>query len=173
MNSEIHGMRFVFGCLLLASLAGCSSAAQETHTPEHTVLPTQTLVPPTPSPQPVEALVEVTLDGNDCTFSGPSEVPIGKINVAFDIKGDLKFGPWVDRFVDGKTYQDFLDIYIGPEESHPEPSWVEHPPYFTKDHEVWTFTLDEVGEHAILVGSYEPWREYICGPFQVVEAPSD
>jgi hypothetical protein len=118
-------------------------------------------------------LFEVTINGDECTFSGPSEVTTGKIDVAFDIRGDLTFRPWVDRFVDGKTFQDFLDIYIEPEESHPEPEWVRHPPYVTADHEVWTFTLDEAGEHAILVGSYTPWREYICGPFQVVEGPSD
>jgi hypothetical protein len=155
MDNEHKWNRYLVGYLLLALLTGCASSVQETPTPEPNIL------------------FEVSLEGDDCTFTGPSEVPTGMIDIAFDIKGDLNFGPWVDRFVDGKTYQDFLDIYIGPEESHPEPVWVKHPPYFTVDHKVWTFTLSEAGEHAILVGSYTPWREYICGPFQVIEASSD
>jgi hypothetical protein len=148
-------IRPVVVCLSLALLAGCATALPET----------PTLVP--------NVLFQVTLDGDECAFSGPSEVTTGKIDVAFDIRGDLTFRPWVDRFVDGKSFQDFLAVYLGPEEAHLEPSWVEHPPYTTRDHEVWTFTLDKPGAHAILVGSYTPWREYICGTFQVVEGLPD
>jgi hypothetical protein len=144
----------ILGCLSLALIAGCASP-----------------LPQSPTPEP-NVLLQVTLDGAKCTFSGPSEVTTGRIDVAFDIRGDLSFRPWVDRFVDGKGLQDFEAIYLGPEKAHVEPSWVEHPPYITRDHKVWTFTLDEPGPHAILVGSYAPWREYICGPLQVVAATS-
>jgi hypothetical protein len=155
MDNKHLWIQFLTGSFILAFLAGCTPAAQETPTAEPNIL------------------FEVTLDGEECTFSGPTEVSTGKIDIAFDIKGDRNFGPWVDRFTDGKTFQDFLDIYLGPEEPHPEPVWVKHPPYFTEDHEVWTLTLNEPGQHAILVGSYTPWREYICGPFQVNEAAAD
>jgi len=154
MHTKTSQIAPLVGCLSLALLTGCAAALPESPTPEPNVL------------------FEVTLDEGECTFSGPSEVTTGRIDVAFDIRGDLSFRPWVDRFVQGKTFQDFLALYLGPEEAHLEPTWVEHPPYVTRDHEVWTFTLDEPGEHAILVGSYTPWREYICGPFQVVEATS-
>jgi len=156
----------VLWVILIMLLIGCGTPAA-TPTP---IPSTATSVPP----PPFEITYEVTFDGNDCTVSGPAEVPKGYIYIAIDNKSNQYAGPWVDHFIDGKTYQDFLnDIHIAPDESHRKPDWVEYPSYISKGNGIFEFNLDETGEHAIFVGDYKPWREYPCGPFQVIEAPSE
>jgi hypothetical protein len=175
MSTRINWIRFLLGSLLLTLLTSCARSPQETPTPEPTAIPTHNSIPPTPSPEPIENTFEVTIEGSECIISGPTEVPKGKINIAFDIKGDRNLRLGVFYFLDGKTYQDYLgEVYIGPEVSHPWPYWIRDSPYYKKKIDVWTVTLKEIGEHAIVVGSYIPsWREYPCASFEVIERPSE
>ena len=166
MNTRFIWIPLLIGYLLLAFITSCATAAQETPTLE----PTATSVPP----PPFEITFEVTFDGNECTVSGPVEVSKGYIYIAIDNKSEQYAYQWVTYFLDGKTYQDFLDeIHIAPDVSHRKPDWVEYPSSISKGDGVYEFNLDETGEYAIFVGDYKPWREYPCGPFQVIEAPSE
>jgi len=174
-------IRFLIICFFLVLTTACSAVPTVTPTQEPTTIPTNTPEPTiTPSPEPEVVTFEITFDGSECVVvSGPAEVPLGSINIAAEntddlSKDNLSYGSWVVYFLDGKTFQDFLDeIYKGPKVSHPTPDWVEYPFYFTKDHKVTTINLKETGEHAIFYGSYTPWREFPCGSFQVVDAPSE
>jgi hypothetical protein len=166
MNRKKLIHQVMWTILIMLLLAGCGAPTA-----------TPTPVPPTATPVPTlpfEITFEVTFNGNECTVSGPAEVSKGYIYVAIDNKSDQYASPWVDHFLDGKTYQDFLDeIHIAPDVSHRNPDWVEITHYVSKGNGVYEFTLDETGEHAIFIGDYKPWREYPCGTFQVIEEPSE
>ena len=178
MISKLSCPLCLLSTLLLAALCSCSGVAQENPTLEPSEIPTHTTIPDTPVPQPtetpVEVIYEITFDGANCTVPGLDEVTPGYHKFAFDNQGDRNFGPWAAQFLDGKTYQDFLDeVHLGPKEPHPKPDWVKYPFYSTRDYKVWSIGLKEPGEYGLFVGSYTPWQEYPCGSFRVVESPSE
>jgi hypothetical protein len=172
MNSSFRFSHF-FACILsILFLAGCSSTGQEAASLEPTqtakAIPTNTSIPPTKTPELPIITFEVQFDGEECSFTGPNEVPVGYTNIGFDNKWGHAFGPWVDHFLDGKTFEDFLDeVHMGSDVSHPKPDWVKYASYHKKGEDIWRFNLDEPGEYAIFVGSYTPWQEYPCGEFRV------
>jgi len=151
------------------SQTGCATAAPETPTLEPTIIPTNTSIPPTPSPPPIE----IIFDGNECTLSGPTEVPTG--NYPF-VWNDLSEGQNTDfevaRLLDVKTYQDILDLQSEPGEYYPRPSWIVHAAgYYSTTAEVWIILLDEAGDYFIYLGTvHNLWN---CAPFKVIEAPSE
>jgi hypothetical protein len=88
---------------------------------------------------------------------------------------------FVQYFIDGKTVQDYLDLQSEPGE------WVE---YYKNtwaiqaikrgaewnesiDGKVFTYLLNEEGEHGILVVGNSPLGVWICAPFWVIEGPSE
>lgn len=169
MKTNLFWKQYLIGCLLLALLTGCAAAAPETPTPEPTVIPTHTSIPPTPSPPPIE----IAFDGNECTVSGPTEVPTGNYPFVWnDLSEQQNTDFWVGRLLDGHTYQDLLDLQSEPGEYYPKPSWVVHSSaYYSFDAEIWVVILDEPGDYFIDLGSkHSLW---FCAPFKVIEAPSD
>lgn len=136
------------------------------------MIPTQTSIPPTPS---LHQPIEVTFDGNECTVSGPTEVPMGNYPFIWnDLSEQQNTDFWVSRLLDGKTFQDALDLQSEPGEYYPKPSWIVHvPAYYSFKAEVWIVVLENVGEHAVYVGGYKPNSLWFCAPIQVIEAPSE
>ena len=123
--------------------------------------------------------IEVIFEGNGCTASGPTRLPTGDHSFAYKNLSEDNIDLWVGRILDGKTYQDMLNLQSEPGEFIPQPSWTVHQRQLGKawnesiGGEIYTFDLNNEGEHYIVVGSYSPKSVWFCGSFQVIEAPSE
>ena len=140
-----------------------------TNTPQ----PTNTDLPPTPTPQSVEVDFEVTFDGNGCTVSGPTEVPIGEYSFLLNNTSDIRVKLVVGQLLDGHTYQDMLDLQTEPGDTFGIEPWMSKPFYYTRDHKMYFVSLDEAGEHVISISVYKHLGIWLCVPFQVVDTSSE
>ena len=180
MNTRFIWIRLLFGCLLLALLAGCATSAQETPTPEPTPIPTSipTNTPkPTATPLALVEAIEVTFDGNECIVTGPTELPTGEHSFLLkDLSGQAQV-LYVPHLLDGKTFQDMVDLQSEPGVYYPKPSWCIHAEatreWIAEGEDLYTFYLNKEGEHAILLGSWYPLSLWFCAPLKVMEAPSE
>ena len=162
--------------LTLIVLAGCGPSAQPIPpTPTSTSLPTPT---PTPTSLPTPTPIVVTFDGNECTVSGPTELPTGEHSFLLkDLSGQRQV-LYVGHLLDGKTFQDLLDRQSEPGEYVPKVSWVIHAgkigtERIAEGELVYTFSLNKEGEHAIYLGAADPLSLWFCAPLKVMEAPSE
>ena len=180
--------------LALIVVAGCGPSAQPIPpTPTSTSLPTPTPLPPTPTPMPPTPTplpptptpmpptpmpIVVTFDGNECTVSGPTELPTGEHSFLLkDLSGQGQY-LYVSRLLDGKTFQDVLDLQSEPGVYYPKPSWVVYAPRrpterIAEGEHVYTFILNKEGEYAIYLGTSSPSSLWFCAPLKVMEAPSE
>ena len=140
-------------------------------TPTKIVKPTNTDLPPTSTPHTID--FEVTFDGNGCTVSGPTEVPIGDYSFLLNNTSGRRVKLVVGQLLDGHTFQDLVDLQTEPGDNFMIESWMSKPFYYTKDHKIYTVSLDEAGEHSIAISEYKHVGIWLCVPFQVIETPSD
>lgn len=182
-------------CLVLAAslfpLVSCSPP-QPTATPipptETPVPPAETFVPPTETPVPpiaaaqaVDAGIEVTFDGSECIVSGPTELPVGEYHFVLENLRKPHYLLYMARFVDGKTFQDLLDLQSEPGEYVPydsRSSWFVETINTVEWNEsnstyVYTFFLDKEGEYYIQLGRSVSQDLWYCGSLMVTEVPSD
>ena len=131
--------------------------------------PTNTDLPPTSTPHTID--FEVTFDGNGCTVSGPTEVPIGDYSFLLNNVSDRKVKLVVGQLLDGHTFQDMLDLQTEPGDIFDIEPWMSKPFYYTKDHKIYSVSLDEAGEHVISISVYNHVAIWLCIPFQVIETP--
>jgi hypothetical protein len=154
--------KYIFSVLFAAVLVGCSSVLPNTPTP--TSIPANT-----PTPQPPEITFEVTFgEDENCIVTGPSEVSTGEYLFQLNNQSDRKIDIAVTHLIEGHTYQDLLDLQKSYGEPFVKVYWMSQPYYFTRDHIVWHYTLDEPGEHAILLLQHVYVGMWICQPIQVV-----
>jgi hypothetical protein len=170
--------RLPFLLLGLMLVVGCTTAqAVPTSTP---LPPTDTSIPPTQEPQPIE----VTFDGKRCIVTGPTKLPVGEHQLVFrdlvennadSFHADL----YVQNYSDGKTLEDYLDYQGEPGKYFKDPPWAIR---VTKrgiewnesiEGKIYTFLLNETGEHVIVMIENSPLGVWICAPFWVIEAPSN
>ena len=151
-------LKMVIVIVIISLLVGCTI--------------TEAPVSPTPTLQPFV----VTFDGNECTLSGPTEVPPGEYPFFINNQSDLDI-PFqsVRYFQDEKTYQDVLELQNEPGEHFAMPGWtLEAQYYFSAAYETNTYILDTIGEHFFYL-DYN-WKGisflWLCPPFQVVDVPS-
>jgi hypothetical protein len=125
--------------------------------------------------------IKVTFDGEVCTVSGPTALPVGEyLFTVNDLEGagppDLKLG----RFTGGNTYQDFLDAQGEPGTYIPKPDYLDQEITevdvdfdLTTGQKSITYALEE-GEYAIyiFIADGAKWGQWICAPLKVVEASS-
>ena len=169
-------MKMLFLLLPLWLVAACSAPVLDpTSTPDPPTEPpleTASPIPPTQTPteEPIE-YGEVTFDGVECNVSGPDEVPPGIYTIVLNNMSahDLRMG--VVQIIDGKTYQDVVDLASEPDEYIPFIPFITYPFFFTYDHETYTYYLDEAGEHYIAVQDSLKTHNWLCKSFQVLEAP--
>ena len=165
----------LFLLIALFLIAACTTTQPEsTSTP---LPPTDTSIPPTQVPQPIE----VTFDGDGCTVTGPTELPMGEHQFILRDLTEKNADLCVQYFIDGKTIQDYLDL-----QSEPGAYFEYHQNTWAQcaiirgtegnesiDGKVYTWLLNEEGEHVILVAGHSPTSVWICAPFWVLEAPSE
>jgi len=147
------------------------SALTKTLKPTNTNTPklTNTDLPPTSTHQTID--FEVTFDGNGCTVSGPTEVPIGDYSFFLNNTSDSRVKLIVTQLLDGHTYQDLVDLQTEPGDTFGIEYWMSKPFYYTKDHKIYIVSLDEAGEHGIGISVYNHVGIWLCVPFQVIESP--
>ena len=174
MSRQKLSQQVMWAILVTLLLVGCGAPAA-TPTP---IPPTATLtpVPPTATLTPVPP-IEVTFDGTECTVSGPTELPTGDHKFVLKDLSEQNQVLYVSLLLDGKTYQDLLDLQSEPGEYYPKPRWSVHTTggmrRNAKGENVYTFSLDIEGEHAIYLGSAFPHSLWFCAPLKVIEAPSE
>jgi len=154
----------IFSVLLAVILTGCSNVAP-------TIIPPTSTPTSTSTPQPAEITFEVTFDENEnCIVAGPTEVTTGEYLFLLNNQSGRKVDIAITHLIDGHTYQDLLDLQEGYGQPFVKVYWMSQPNYFTRDHKVWHYSLDEAGEHAILLLQHVFEGIWICQPIQVVEA---
>ena len=153
---------FVFGLLF-----SCRTSTINTIPPLYTLIPSDTPTQPTTSPQPTENTFEVSFDGSNCEVSGLSEVSTGQYLFHLNNESDRNVDIAVMHLIDNHTYQDLLNLQDHNGEPFVRVYWMSLPFYYTRDHKVWHYTLDEPGEHAILILQHVHVGMWICEPFQV------
>jgi hypothetical protein len=122
---------------------------------------------------------EVRLDGKECTVSGPTEVPTGEHTFVLYNVSDQDVQVAVQHYVQGRTFQDMLDMQGDPGEWFAVPSWVrptfvtEAPTEEADGGKAWIFSLVQDGEYGIALISHASQTAWLCVGFQVVEAPSE
>lgn len=161
------GNKFLLTLLLLLA-AGCQQVGGEG-------LPQKAGSDPQPEAEEVGdgdelSTFNILFDENhDCVVEGPDQVPVGTYTFELDDRSGLKVDLNVVHLIDGHGYQDLLDLQEDPGEPFVKVYWMSLPFYFTTDHVVWTYTLDEPGEHAILILQHVFEGSWICDPFLVSE----
>ena len=184
MNKTLISFFFVF---LLTACTQTTEIPTTTNTKEPIVTPTKivkptitstpkptnTDLPPTSKSQSIEIEFEVTFDGNGCTVSGPTEVPIGDYSFLLNNVSGRRVKLVVTQLLDGHTFQDLVDLQTEPGDTYGIETWMSQPFYYTKDHKIYTVSLDEAGEHAIVISEDKHVGIWHCVPFQVIETPSE
>ncbi len=177
MNEQKLSQQVMWAILIMFLLVGCSAPAA-----------TSTLVPPTSTPKPTsEPLpetvteIEVIFDGNDCTVTGPTELPAGDHTFIFIDRSDMKGELWLVNLDDGKTTQDLLDGQSEPGNWYPAPSWLDYDSQQSNKSEelegrrvdTSTWKLDKVGEHTIVCYVASPQMIWFPASLMIIEAPSE
>jgi len=167
MNRQKLSKQVIWVILITLVLAGCGASAAAP-----TPVPATATLPPIPE-------IEITYDGNECTVSGPTELPTGWHSFVIYDLSELDVALYVSRLTDGKTFKDLLDEQGEPGRYWLKPSWVIHA---SQPGVAWnkpdgglvhTYNLTKEGEHAIYIGGYTPMSIWFCAPFQVIAAPSE
>ena len=168
-----------FGFLLTACIQAVEVPTATKVTSTNALQPTistppklmNTDLPPTATTHAID--FEVTFDGNGCTVSGPTEVPIGDYSFLLNNVSSRRVKLIVAQLLDGHTFQDLVDLQTEPGDTYGIEPWMSQPFYYTKDHKIYTVSLDEAGEHAIVISEYKHVGIWHCVPFQVIETPSE
>ncbi len=155
--------------LLLASACASTQSAQ---TPTSTPLLE-------PSDDVVMEAGEIIFDGEGCTYKGSPEVPPGIYSFVVKDLSDLDVDFALERYTDGKTWQDYLD-YVGEGDKYvPEPDWVDIPPsqgsakLRPDGGEAHTYILRREGIYGLVSWTWHPFRIWPCGPIQVIKSSSE
>ena len=127
------------------------------------------------------AVIEVTFDGNDCTVTGPSELPPGEHTFTFVDQSEWEGELWLVYLDEGKSFQDNLDMQSEPGEWHPKQSWAHYDSVVSRESretdgeriDTETWSLNRVGEHTILCYVDDPRLLWFAAPLMIVESSSE
>ena len=161
MSLKRHSRQVMWAVLITLLLVGCVAPAA----PPTPIPPTATPIPPTP-------IIVVAADGNGCTVSGPTELPTGEHLIALKVLTTRPQTLYVSHLLDGKTYQDVLDYQGGPGKYKEQPSWLIHQEkkevgQLADGETVYSFLLNEKGEHAIYTYIASPRSIWHCAPLRI------
>jgi hypothetical protein len=122
MKINIQGKQILLVCLALVLLTGCAAAETANPEPTFTPLPPTSIPEPTVTPLPPTATLEprscedvdgncidVSFDGEECTYSGPEFVQPGPVMFVYHNQSGGVTGMVLGRLEEGKTWDDVLD----------------------------------------------------------------
>jgi hypothetical protein len=158
---------FLIGCLFPAFLTSCATAAQETPLPSTTTPVLATYTPEPTSCEEVEGIcLELSFEGESCTYEGPTDLKPGLVTLIFLNESDDWAGTNLMMPLGDKTLQDMLD-YFGevPSQQH-APSWSFSVPGVWREirageSHFWEGAL-EPGNHVLACARTLPWPEPIA-----------
>jgi hypothetical protein len=118
---------------------------------------------------------EIQFDGEQCTYDGASELTPGIYEFVVKDLSDKGIDFALEIYLDGKTYQDYLE-HIGDGETHlPEVDWIDVPAtrgsakINPDGGEVHTYILAKEGNYGLVSWTYHPWHIWPCGQLWVVD----
>ena len=115
-------LRVILCLMLPALLVFACTTAQAPEAPSPTVTPKP--VPPTPAPTVAVAIAEITFDGQSCQYEGLEAIAEGQAIVILNNPTDHQFlHLHVSEFLEGKTWQDFVEYVDGRTIEFPAPPW--------------------------------------------------
>ncbi len=142
--------------LLILTISGTACTSSQP-------MPTNSSPPPTPEPTsiskpPTPPLIQLTYDGESCTYDGPALLKAGTITLHFHNESEGMAALNFVRHTGDETIQDAID-YIGE-----EPSYLHHPNWSA---EVWgVYGGTRAGETRIWEGDLEPGIHHmVCQRF--------
>jgi len=103
--------------------------------------------------------LELTFDGENCTYEGPTELNTGTVKILFRNKSESTASAILAFYREGKTVQDMID-YNGPEPTTKDaPSWAKILAGFERiyagESETLERNLKDIGTYTLLC-----WRKY-------------
>jgi hypothetical protein len=135
-------------------------------------------IPPTATPELTsceeveETCLELTFDGESCTYAGPTDFGEGLVTLLFINASELHAAVNMLRHAQGKTIED-MRAYFGGETS------TKHAPSWTEDYGTWTGIAPGMiqvwrgelrpGIHTVVCASFCPWLVWFGGGFAVGE----
>ena len=161
-------MRRILLPITILLLAGACTSTQPIETPTSSPLVES-------SEDEVMEAGEIIFDGEECTYTGLPELPLGVYSFVVKDLSDMDIDFALERYLNGKTWQDYL-VYIGEGDEYvPEPEWVHVPttrgswkpgPDGGKVH---TYVLITEGNYGLVSWTFLPFHIWPCGPLQVIE----
>lgn len=147
---------------------------------EEAAAPVDTAATSEPTGETESEIIEVTFDGNECTFSGPTEVPPGDHAFVLTDVSDLGAVLFARRLVDPYTYQHVLNAQEkagGPGSYWPRPPWVRNavldddPPEIdlAENQQLLATTLRPANYSVALYTTTGPELIWLCAPLDVVK----
>jgi hypothetical protein len=170
MKTRNIGVWILIAAFLLVTLTACATAAPQP-TP---IPPTATSLPPTEVPEPASCdevvgnCLEITFDGENCSYDGPVEHKIGAATVIFINQSDELAQMALIEHPDDKTVQDAMD-YFGGKPGYGIPAWFET--YTFHDaragmSDTWEVNL-ATGDHSLICTQGLPLKKWFGGGFTV------
>ena len=133
MNTHLVLIRILVGCILCCILTGCATAAS-------------------PCKKVDGICLELTFDGESCTYEGPTEFAPGPVTLFFNNKSEGNAAVNMIELLDGKTFEDVI------EHGGEEPSTKHHPSW---SRELGTWQSIVPGESQQWEGDLEPGRYFM------------
>lgn len=189
-------MRNLTKALIVLILAACSPTnfSESTASPLSPVEPSETLTPlvsttqivrleaTTATPDLVSTItasgpvIAVTFDGQNCTISGPGQVPIGSLVIHFENLSGKPASPWLDRRYPDKTWQDVIMMIGTPGAQEVAiPNWIALLPFRstvnaspTISYDLYDVTIPAEYDIVVEVPDDLIWP---CGEFEVIGEP--
>jgi hypothetical protein len=124
----------------------------------------------------------ITFDGNECVFSGPSEVETGTHMIT--VKNTTELTGWmrICRADEGKVWQDILDFEFTPD-PNPEgdlfwPTWCQEFPTSSvanadANHVLHEYKLLNEGQYFVIWEKNKPEGAWPCAPLTVRKAAAE
>jgi hypothetical protein len=118
---------------VLAVTTACGSTSTSKPTPFPATAPTDSAtaappvtVAPSPSPTLAAAAMAITIDGDTCTYDGPTSIPLGPFEVAWAIHdtSQLEYGLFVFTLAQGKTLDDARTAIETAADDEAPPPWM-------------------------------------------------
>ena len=123
--------------------------------------------------------IEFTFDGEECTVTGSTELPTGDHLIPLKDLSDRQIYLWIGQALNGKTWQDGLDLQSYPGEWVPAPDWMPKAKntYRGYDEEtgraVFRYTFESEGEYHVFAENKVAMKLWPCAPITVFEGPSE
>ena len=120
--------------------------------------PTSTPLPPTETPLPTSCKVvdgnclELTFDGESCTYEGPTDLKLGPVTLIFHNESDEWAETNMIRILGDKTLQDVI-LRVGEEPSEHEAAHIWR--WFAPS---WWFTIPGVDKRELGAGESQFWE---------------